>query len=110
MRRFLVSAVMEKEAELAEQRLPEKGMFAPFSLAMRYPGTEHKGRLYVQYSADHGCGIRASMIVDGTCREISNFVFFGDRQACIQWLRNRDNVEPLVEIYDHLMQQADGMA
>ena len=109
MRRFLLNAVMEREAELAVQRLPEKGIFQKFSLAMRYPGTEHEGRLYVEYSPEHGCVIRASMIVEGTCREISNYVFFGGRQDCIAWLRDKDHIEELMEVYDHLMERADEM-
>lgn len=74
-RRILVSAVMEQEVKSVTQKVPEKGVFAPVFWAMNYYGTEHKGRLYTQYSPEHGCAIRASILAKGTDREISNYVF-----------------------------------
>lgn len=106
-RRMLVSAVMEYEARTVAQKVPEKGMFPPVSWAMSYCGTEHEGRLYTQYSPEHGCALRASMVVRGTDREFSNYVFFGSKQECIAWLEDGSHVDELIEIYNHLMERAD---
>ena len=106
-RRMLVSGVMEFEAKTVAQKVPEKGMFAPVSWAMSYCGTAHEGRLYTQYSPEHGCVIRASMIEKGTSREVSNYVFFGSKQKCIDWLKDESHVEELIGIYNHLVERAD---
>ena len=53
--------------------------------------------------------IRASMIVKGTSREISNYVFFGSKQECLDWLNDKSHVEELIEIYNHLVEKADAM-
>lgn len=108
-KRILVSGVMEYEAKSVARKVPEKGVFAPVSWAMSYCGTTHEGRLYTQYSAEHGCAIRASMIANGTSREISNYVFYGSRQECIAWLKDEAHVDELIGIYDHLAEQADNM-
>ena len=106
-KRVLISAVMEMEIKSITSKVPEKGIFNPVSWALQYPGTEHKGRLYTQYSAEHGCVIRASMIVKGTSQEVSNYVFFGSKQECIDWLKDESHVEELIEIYNHLVERAD---
>ena len=108
-RRLLVSGVMEYEAKTVAQKVPEKGIFAPVCWAMCYCGTEHEGRLYTQYSAEHGCVIRASMIANGTSREVTNYVFYGSRQECLDWLRDEANVDELIGIYNHLAEKADSM-
>lgn len=109
-RRVLVSAVMEAEVKTVMQKVPEKGIFAPAFWAMSYFGTEHKGRLYTQYSEEHGCVIRASIIAKGTDQEISNYVFYGSKQECLDWLRDESHVDELIEIYDHLVEKADEKA
>ena len=108
-RRMLVSAVMEYEARTVAQKVPEKGMFPPVSWAMSYCGTEHEGRLYTQYSPEYGCVIRASMIANGTSREVSNYVFYGSAQECLDWLKDESHVDELIEIYNHLAEKADSM-
>lgn len=108
-RQVLITGVMAGMVQLMEKKVPEKGIFRPAILALVYPGSVHEGRLYVQYSADHGCGIRASMIVEGTDRELSNYVFFGRRQECVGWLQDESHVEELIGIYNHLTQKADHM-
>ena len=108
-KRVLIPAVMEAEIKSIMSKVPEKGIFGPVSWAMQYPGTEHKGRFTTQYSAEHGCVIRASMIVKGTSREISNYVFFGSKQECLDWLNDKSHVEELIEIYNHLVEKADAM-
>ena len=106
-KRVLIPAVMEAQANSVMSTVPEKGIFSPVCWAMRYPGTEHEGRLYTQHSQEHGCVIRASMIVNGTSREVSNHVFFGSRQECLDWLKEESHVEELIGIYDHLVESAD---
>ena len=106
-RRMLVSGVMEYEAKTVAHKVPEKGIFSPVSWAMRYCGTAHEGRLYTQYSPEHGCVIRASMIAEGTDREVSNYVFYGSKQECIAWLEDGSHVDELMGIYNHLMERAD---
>lgn len=106
-RRFLLSAVMEAEIKSVLQKVPEKGVFPPVSWAMHYYGTGHEGRLYVQHSTEQGCAIRASIIPEGSSRELSNYVFFGSRQACLDWLKEARHVDVLMEIYDHLVEKAD---
>ena len=106
-RRMLVSAVMEAEVKSVIRKVPEKGIFAPVSWAMRYCGTAHEGRLYTQYSPEHGCAIRASVIANGTSREISNFVFYGSKQECIAWLKDESHVDELIGIYNHLVESVD---
>ena len=108
-RRMLVSGVMEFEAKTVARKVPEKGIFAPVSWAMSYCGTAHEGRLYTQYSPEHGCVIRASMIAEGTDREVSNYVFYGSRQECLDWLKDESHVDELIEIYNHLAEKADSM-
>ena len=108
-KRILIPAVMEAEVKSIMSKVPEKGIFGPVSWALQYPGTEHEGRLYTQYSAEHGCVIRASMIVQGTSREVSNYVFFGSKQECLDWLKDESHVEELIGIYNHLVEQADDM-
>lgn len=106
-RQMLIAGIMEFLAKSVRQKVPEKGVFGPVSWAMRYYGTEHQGRLYVQYSPEHGCAIRASMIPEGTSREIANYVYFGSREACIAWLNDKSHIDELREIYDHLLERAD---
>ena len=108
-RKILIHAVMEAQVRSMLSKVPEKGIFRPVSWAMVYPGTDHKGRIYTQHSAEHGCAIRASMIVEGTSREVTDYVFFGTRQACIDWLRDESHEEVLIDIYNHLMEKADAL-
>ena len=108
-RRMLISALMEAEAKSVVQKVSEMGVFPPVFWAMKYYGTEYKGRLYTQYSQEHGCCIRASILADGKNREISNYVFFGTKTECTAWLENPEHVEVLIEIYDHLIRRADDM-
>jgi hypothetical protein len=72
---------------------------------MKYPGTEHQGRFYAQYSPEHGCALRASMVVRSADREFSNYVFFGSKQECLDWLNDKSHIEELIEIYNHLMEK-----
>ena len=106
-RRMLVSAVMKAEAKSVAEKVSEKGIFSPVSWAMSYCGTAHEGRLYTQYSAEHGCVIRASMIGKGTDWEISNVVFYGSKDACLAWLNEEAHVDEMIEIYDHLADRVD---
>ena len=53
--------------------------------------------------------IRASMIAKGTSREVSNYVFFGSKQECLDWLKDESHVDELIGIYDHLAEKADSM-
>ena len=108
-RRILVSAVMERGGISVAQKEPDKGVFAPVFWQMHYYGTGHTGRLYTQYSSEHGCAIRASVIAEGTDREISNYVFFGSKEECLAWLKEEAHVEELIEIYNHLVEKAEDM-
>lgn len=106
LRRALITAVMDGEAIAAERKVPEKGIFSPVFVSLSYYGTEHKGRLYVQYNSEYGCTIRASIVPNGTSLEISNYVFYGNKQECIAWLRDSSNVDKLIETYNHLSEKA----
>lgn len=105
-KRVLISAVMEGEANAAERKVPDKGIFSPVFVALSYCGTEHKGRLYIQYSKEYGCVMRASIIPNGTLQEISNYILYGSKQECLAWLRDTSNVDKLIEIYNHLAEKA----
>ena len=107
-RRVLMDAVMKAMAGHIRNKVPEAGVFKGPWLTMKYPGTDHQGRFYAQYSQEHGCALRASMVVKGTDREISNYVFFGSKQACIAWLEDSSHIDELMGIYNHLMESADG--
>lgn len=106
-RRVLMEAVMNAMIGCIRNKVPETGIFKGPWLTMKYPGTEHQGRLYAQYSEEHGCALRASMVVKGTDCEISNYVFFGSKQECIAWLEDDSHIDELMGIYDHLMEKAD---
>ena len=108
-RRILIPAVMEAEIKSIMRDVPNKGIFRSVSWAMRYPGTEHEGRLSAQHSPEHGCALRASMIVEGTTCEVSNYVYFGSKQECIDWLKDERNVDVLIGIYNHLVEKADSL-
>ena len=100
---------MEMMAKHIQQKVPDKGMFKGPWLILNYPGTEHKGRFYAQYSENDGCALRAAMVVKGTDREISNYVFFGSKQECLDWLDDKSHLDALMKIYDHLVEKADDM-
>lgn len=108
-RRVLMEAVMNAMIGCIRDKVPEAGIFKDPWLTMKYPGTEHQGRLYAQYSEAHGCALRASMVVRDTDREVSNYVFFGSKQECLEWLNDKRHIEELIEIYNHLMQKADDL-
>ena len=104
-----MEAVMNAMAGYICNKVPEKGTFKGPWLTMNYPGTEHQGRLYTQHSEKYGCALRASMVVKGTDREISDYVFFGSRQECLDWLQDESHVDELIGIYNHLLEKADTM-
>lgn len=106
-RHILLSAIIEHEIKSVTERVPETGRFSPVFWQMAYYGTAHKGRLYTEYSEAHGCAVRASMIPNGTDAEISNYLFFGKKQACLDWLAESSRVEELIGIYDKLAKRAD---
>lgn len=106
-RQVLIERVMEVMAGYIRKEVPESGIFKGPWLVLRYPGTAHEGRFYSQHSAQHGCALRAAMVVEGTDAEISNYVFFGSRSECIAWLENSNNRDGLIEIYNHLSEKAD---
>ena len=108
-RRVLMEGVMNAMAGSIRGKVPDTGKFKGPWYTMKYPGTEHQGRLYAQYSAEHGCTLRASMVVKGTDREIFNYVFFGSKQECIAWLEDKNHVDELMGIYNDLMEKADDM-
>lgn len=108
-RRVLMEAVMNGMAGHIRNKVPETGIFKGPWLTMKYPGTEHQGRFYAQYSPEHGCALRASMVVRSTDREFSNYVFFGSKQECIAWLEDGSHVDELMGIYNHLTEKADDL-
>ena len=108
-KKVLIHAVVEAEVKSIISRVPPAGPFRPVCWALQYPDCPHEGRLYTQYSPEHGCTIRASMIVGGTDREVSNFLFSGSKGECIAWLEDKANEELLIETYDHLSEKADSM-
>ncbi len=106
-RRKLLSVAMNVEVNQMMEQIPDAGRFSPVYVKMNYYGTAHAGYLYVQYSAEHGCAIRASINPKGTDLEISNYVFFGSKQACAGWLKEEAHIDTLMEIYNHLAEKAD---
>lgn len=106
-RNMLIDAITQATVKTARERVPEKGVFRQVCYAMTYFGTPHKGRIYLQYSPEAGCILRASMIPHGTDREISNYLFSGTRDQCLQWLERAETRGELLEIYNHLAQRAD---
>ena len=72
-KKVLIHAVMEAEVKSIISCVPPAGPFRSVCWALEYPECPHEGRLYTQHSTEHGCAIRASMIVDGTDREVSDF-------------------------------------
>lgn len=108
-RTMLVSAVVNALITSIEKKVPEKGIFGPVCWSMSYYGTEYGGRLYCEYSQTHGCRIRASMLMENSGRETSNYLFSGSKHECIDWLQADGRVEELIEIYNHLMEKADGL-
>ena len=108
-RRVLIERVMEAMAGFIRDKVPESGVFKGPWLTIKYPGTNHQGRLYAEYSREHGCALRASMAVRDTDREVSNYVLFGSKQACIAWLEDSSHLEELISIYNHLAEKADAL-
>ena len=108
-KKVLIHAVMEAEVKSIISCVPPAGPFRSVCWALEYPECPHEGRLYTQHSTEHGCAIRASMIVDGTDREVSDFLFSGSKSECIAWLEDAAHEELLIEIYDHLAEKADSM-
>lgn len=106
-RKILMERVMEAMAGFIRDKVPDSGVFKGPWLVLGYPGTEHEGRFYSQYSAKHGCALKAAMVVAGTDVEISNYVLFGSKSDCITWLEDGTNRDELVEIYNHLVEKAD---
>ena len=106
-RRVLIERVMEAMAGYIRDSVPESGSFKGPWLVLRYPGTEHEGRLYSQYSQQHGCALRASVVVEGTDVEISHYVFFGSKDDCIAWLEDSAHRDELIESYNELTERAD---
>ena len=109
-RRKLLSVAMDVEGKQVMEQVPDTGRFSPVYVEMNYYKTAHVGFLYVQYSAEHGCAIRASINPKGTDLEISNFVFSGNKQACLAWLKDEAHIDALMEIYNHLAEKADDWA
>lgn len=107
LRQTLLSAVMDAGVNQVLANVPDTGKFRPVVVKMHYYGTEHDGFLYVEHSAAHGCAIRASINPKGTDMEISNYVFFGSKQDCIDWLKDTAQIDTLMEVYNHLAKKAD---
>lgn len=105
-RRHLLDTAMGVETKLVLEHVPDSGRFSPVYVRM-VEYAKHDGFLYVEHSAAHGCAIRASVNPKGTDLEISNYVFFGSRQDCIDWLKDKAHLDELLKIYDHLIQKAD---
>ncbi len=106
-RRKLLSTAMDVEVKQIIANVPDAGKFNPVWVKMRYYGTEHTGFLYVEHNTAHGCRIRASVNPKGTDLEISNYIFYGSKRECIDWLKDESHIDELVETYNHLAQKAD---
>ncbi len=105
-KRRLVSTAMDVETKQVLAHVPDSGSFSPVYVRMiKY--AVHDGYLYVEHSAAHGCTIRASVNPSGTDLEISNYIFYGSKQKCIDWLKDESHIDELVETYNQLAQKAD---
>ncbi len=106
-RQRLLSTAMDVEVKQIMENVPDAGKFDPVWVEMRYYGTEHTAFLYAEHSETHGCRLRASVNPRGTDLEISNYIFYGSRQDCIDWLKDESHIDELIGIYNHLAQAAD---
>lgn len=106
-RRRLLSTAMEVEVNQIMANVPDAGKFDPVWVEMRYYGTEHTAFLYAEHNAAHGCRLRASVRPSGTDLEISNYIFFGSKRECVDWLKDESHIDELIGIYNHLAQAAD---
>lgn len=106
-RQRLLSTATDVEVKQIMANVPDAGKFNPVWVEMRYYGTEHTAFLYAEHDAAHGCRLRASVNPKGTDLEISNYIFCGSRQDCIDWLTDESHIDELIGIYNHLAQAAD---
>lgn len=106
-KRRLLSAGMDVVAKQALEYVPDSGSFSPTWVQLNNYAVGYDGYLRIEHSAAHGCTIRASINPKGTDLEISNYIFFGSKRECIDWLKDGTHLDELLKIFDHLAQKAD---
>ena len=102
--RVLVGAVVKHLADMAATRLPPKGIFGKFGLALAFPAQkEFQGLLYVEPGeANIGRPVRVSVRRRGSDRVMNNFFFFDSSQEVLAWLKAEETVPLLVDTYCQL--------
>lgn len=107
---ILVPKVMSTLCDIAEQRMPEKGIFQKFFVTFEYPGTKYEGMLWVEpnLTGQDGNGrITAAMRHSGSDRVVQHYMAAGNKAEIMAWLMCSGNVELLQADYEQLKQASD---
>ena len=104
---ILIPAVAEELTKKVIAEIPEKGVFSTRSFGIKFPRTRHEGWMGVEYSREHGCAVRAGVLVNGSDQMISNYLFFGSREETLAWLADSDRQEETKAAFFHLLERAD---
>lgn len=109
-RNILISKVMEVLRDTAQQRMPEEGLFQKFFVTFDYPGTPHKGFLWIEPNRTGRGGngrVTAAVCQGGSDRMVQHYIAVGSKAELTAWLDSAENLPLLLEEYEQLNRAAD---
>lgn len=107
---ILVPKTMSTLCDMAQQRMPEKGVFQKFFVTFDYPGTAHKGLLWIEPNLTGQAGngrVTAAMRCSDSDKVVQHYMTVGDKAEITAWLACPDNIALLQADYEQLKQAAD---
>lgn len=111
MKRKLINAVREHMLNLLEEKIPDEGIFKPYSARMAWPGTEYVAWCIIEYeySAPGRTGryVRLGMSKRGSDRLISHYLLNGDKYTLIYWFKSERSASEMLSEYESLKLSVD---
>lgn len=106
---ILIREVLRVVREMADEKLPQTGLFRKFWVGLSLPeDAEFSGLLSIECGTEPWKrSAQAGMYRNGTDRLVSNWFFFDSTDALLQWLEAEETVAELIQTYYRLRHRAE---